>query len=589
MAVTVAGTVGYDLGGSTNTDPKTTTMPTGLADGDVLALQVNIGSGASTRLESVLTINGVTVDAATRRWAGQFAGYSSFLYSVPVTAAMSGTTLSFITGGTATRPPTMAGVVLRGTTGEPVATPSHVSVTSTGATSITTPAQSGGQDAVVEVSFVQDAESDAAPGTKLWTPPTGITASRSAYSASTTIPIMSAAVGVDLTVKTTGQGMGSRTWTKDNAAFGGGWTVQYGVAPTEVIPSAGLVSATAYNDPTLRITYNVPVPTSATAGRRVLTALTFASGSRLLAASLTHADATTRTLTELAPKAALTNGGHACYVVEFEADAKTAGSTLVLTQSRADGSTTDGLRASIPLVVVEGVGVPVGATVGHSSASTTKTTPQVRPGEMDMVELTVASDSKGGAAPITTTSAWTAPEGFTLAVADYQAGTTNSPASTSAIAHRFGVRLSTGSAAGGRQWLSNVANVGATWTVLYPPLAGSTASGLLAVVEGGLVPLEVVFPDTLSTPGTPALASPATNITGTGFTSSWSTASSASDYLVQRRTGTNPFATVATVTTTTFAHTGLALSTAYDVRVIARNGPVEGTASNVVSTTTAAA
>lgn len=91
------------------------------------------------------------------------------------------------------------------------------------------------------------------------------------------------------------------------------------------------------------------------------------------------------------------------------------------------------------------------------------------------------------------------------------------------------------------------------------------------------------------TPGTPVLASPATNISSSGFLSTWSAAANATDYLVQRRQGTATFATVATTTNLTYQHSGLSAESSYDVRVIARAGTTQGTASNTVTTTTAAA
>lgn len=88
-------------------------------------------------------------------------------------------------------------------------------------------------------------------------------------------------------------------------------------------------------------------------------------------------------------------------------------------------------------------------------------------------------------------------------------------------------------------------------------------------------------------PGTTTLSTPATNITTSGFRSSWTAATPATSYLVQRRTGSNPFTTVAIVTTTDHTHTGLSAGTAYDVRIIPRNSTTEGTPSNIVTTTTA--
>jgi len=494
MTATVVGLVGYNLGGTNNTDPKTTTLPADLADGDVLDLQVVLGSGTADRLNSVLTIDGVAVEVA-RRSSAQYSGYTSLHYSVPLTVAMSGKTLAFTTGGTATRPPTMSGVVLRGITGMPVVPPAHVPMTPVSTTTITTPRQNAGQTSVVEVSHVQDVESSALPATALWTPPEGVTLVRASYSQSPTIPVMSSAVGVDLTPKAQGAALGGRAWTKDNGAYGGGWTVQYGVTGTAPIVSPP-ASGTSYasNDAAARITHTAPVPTSATADRRVLASFTIASGSRLLTATLQHADGTTRTLTELAPKAALTNGGHAHHVLVFACDEKTAGATLRLYQQFADGTTPDTqIKASILLTVLQGVGEPVGVTAPANSSTATKTSPTLIPPGPDYVEITLVSDSASGVAPVISTTEWKPPDGFELLVADYQAGATTNPVSTSAIAARLGTRLPKDTPAGGRVWSSDQPARGAAWTVLFPVLsaAGRNGGGIFAITADGYIPLTV--------------------------------------------------------------------------------------------------
>lgn len=89
-------------------------------------------------------------------------------------------------------------------------------------------------------------------------------------------------------------------------------------------------------------------------------------------------------------------------------------------------------------------------------------------------------------------------------------------------------------------------------------------------------------------PGTPTLAD-ATNITSQGFTLSWSAASNATDYLVQIKQGTGSYATIGTVTGTSYAVTGQQASSVYVVRVIARNGSVSGDPSNERTVTTTAA
>ncbi len=89
-------------------------------------------------------------------------------------------------------------------------------------------------------------------------------------------------------------------------------------------------------------------------------------------------------------------------------------------------------------------------------------------------------------------------------------------------------------------------------------------------------------------PGTPVLAVPATDVTSSSLRSTWTATADTTDYLVQRRTGGRAFATVATVAapTVTYLHSGLSGGFIYDVRIIARNGTVEGLPSNVVSTMT---
>jgi len=109
-----------------------------------------------------------------------------------------------------------------------------------------------------------------------------------------------------------------------------------------------------------------------------------------------------------------------------------------------------------------------------------------------------------------------------------------------------------------------------------------------ALTAGGHV-LSTPAPAPATVPGTPVLASPATLITSSGFTDSWTAAADATDYVVERRPVGGTFAVVGTVTGTTYSHTGLSGGTGYEVQVTARNGSTLGAPSNIVSTTTAAA
>ena len=86
----------------------------------------------------------------------------------------------------------------------------------------------------------------------------------------------------------------------------------------------------------------------------------------------------------------------------------------------------------------------------------------------------------------------------------------------------------------------------------------------------------------------PVLQVPATEVTLTGFRSSWQPVAGSSDYLVERRAaGAELWTGVAVVADTTYLHTGLTSSTSYSVRVIARRAGVSGLPSAPVTTTTA--
>ena len=72
-------------------------------------------------------------------------------------------------------------------------------------------------------------------------------------------------------------------------------------------------------------------------------------------------------------------------------------------------------------------------------------------------------------------------------------------------------------------------------------------------------------------PAAPVMQVPATEVSRSGFRSSWQPVAGAVDYVVQRlEVGTSAWSTVGVVAETTYLHTGLIASGNYDVRVIAR-------------------
>ncbi len=598
MPVTVPASLDYN--DATLRSTHTRVIPAAATTERRVLVVAGIGSGSRVLTARLTHADGTTRDLTA--WPkASVTGHASHVWEFAADSKTAGATLTikvFLSDGvTASSERLSITVTVRAGAGAPHKFAS--TATSTGGTTKTVPQVIPDISDTVPVLIALDTEGGTAPTTPttVWSPPSSaVTLDADDFPPTTEVPVPTHVVaGAYGSAVPVGQASPAYVFTADNSAIGSAWTILYPVLPTEV-PKPASMHGSGYNDATARVTHSRVMPPQATAGRRVLVPMTIASGARVLAATLVHADGTTRTVSELAPKAGLTNGGHAQYAVEFECDAKTAGARLDLYQRPADTTQPDSeIKASIPLIVLEGVLAPLTAqTVGHSSASSTKKTPAVTPGAFDTVEVSLVSDSRGGTSPVTSTATWVPPEGFTLLAADYMAGTTASPVSTSAIGARLGVRLRADTPAGQRTWTSkdlsgaNIANVGATWTVIYP-VAKPNVSGMFVVVADGFVPLDMLFPDTLTTPGAPVQASPATGVTATGFTSSWSAASSADTYLVQRRTGTNAFATVATVTTTSYTHTGLAASTAYDVRVIGVNsGTVQGPASNTVSTTTTA-
>ncbi len=594
MAATFAGSLDYNTATIASTHSRT--VPAFATSGRRCLVTAVVGSGAR-----VITATLTHADATTRNLPqlgvdADISGHASTLWEFLADSKTAGATLTlkcFASDGvTASSERVSISLVVLDGVGAPHAFAS-VEITAAGTTK-TVPQVTPTISDTVAVCIAADTEGGASPTTPTtaWTVPSGTTLLADDYPPTTGTPVpthaVAGALGSPIAVNTASP---AYVFTADNSAIGSAWTILYPVlavldnSPT-VAPA--VVATTRSNSATAAITHPITVPAAATIGRRIAVGLTYASGARVATATLVHADGTTRDVPEIAPKAALTNGGHAQHVFEVACDGKTGGARLDLAIAHADGTAATNIKASIVLAVLEGVGAPVAAvTAPHNSGSTTKTTPTATPTQSDTVELTLVSDSRGGTSPITSTSAWTAPEGFTLAVADFMAGTTDSPVSTSALAHRFGTRLPADQPAGGRVWTANVSNVGASWTLLYP---AANASGFYAAVADGFVSLALLFPDTLTTPAAPVQASPATAITATGFTSSWSAAASADTYRVQRRTGTNAFATVATVSTTSYSHSGLTASTAYDVRIIGVNsGTVQGPASNTVSTTTAAA
>ncbi len=129
-----------------------------------------------------------------------------------------------------------------------------------------------------------------------------------------------------------------------------------------------------YNTATITDTHTRTVPTFATSGRRCLLVVGVGSGARVMKATLTHGDGTTRSLPQLGVDADIS--GHASSLFEFAADSKTAGATLTVKSYASDGVTLDAERLTISLTVLAGVGAPHAyAPAEYTTAATTKTAP----------------------------------------------------------------------------------------------------------------------------------------------------------------------------------------------------------------------
>lgn len=484
----------------------TRVIPTGAVTGTRVFLGFVIGSGSRNVAAELTHADGTTrpLTLLAPKAVPSGGGHASYVWDLLADGKTAGATVTFrITNADGTTASFAASITVTVLDGADAPHAFASAATGIGSKTKTAPQVAPTIDGCVPLVLACDTVGGTAPTTPttVWTTPADVSLVVADYPPGTASPLPTHAVGGAF-AKPVPANLNSPAYvfTSDASAIGSSWTILYPATVAATAAQPTVVTASGYDDATARSIYNRLMPAAATAGRRVLCPPTLASGSRLLTATLRHVDGTSRTVSEVAPKAALTNGGHGQYVVEFECDAKTAGATLELKQSPADGSPDSGLKASIPLLILDGVGKPVlAATVGHSIAGSSKTTPAVTTPVPDLVEVSLVSDSRGGTSPVTPTGSWAPPDGFTRVVFDNEAGTTASPVSSSAVGVRLDVRLPADSPAGGRVWVSKdaagalLSNVGASWTILYPT-SQRNASGIFASVGDGWVALELIFP-----------------------------------------------------------------------------------------------